>query len=289
MVPRTIIQAYTSVFETLANTLSPAFSERDSATLQKRFPEMWSWMSDVATLGEAPSSAKREWRNACAHRAYIEGPFQGHSTNDLRTQQFEPGAFWKANMEWMPPLQRELRDLVEMLEREVMWLEEKDYAAAALVGHEFSCEAQARNEEYAKILVDEGNQEIVKLQGEEDAAMAEARILDEMKCQQEDIALQARAKKMARAQEIWEAQEKASKEAAAAWGDSGDVDEEPTTWDSESWMPSDYPEPKPDQKIDNEQTDPEQAAREQDDPAAPDLTSERADIYCSQDIFNAPQ
>jgi hypothetical protein len=242
-IPRAIITSYVAIFENLANTLGPSFSDRDGTPLRKRFPHMWTWMSDCATLGQAASSMKREWRNSCAHRAFIEAPFEHQCSSVLRARAFKAAAFFDVLMAWMPPLQQELEDLVAVLERDGDSLVEKDYSVVDIANAEYSVEAQQRNEDHAKMLIEEGNEgskELKALQDAEDALKEAANRVEAVFAivarNFEEKAIQCKDEKMRRAEEIWKEAELASAAQSAEWGRMYEGDMEPQgLWDERGW------------------------------------------------------
>jgi hypothetical protein len=242
-IPRAVITSYVAIFENLANTLSPSFSDRDGRPLRKRFPHMWTWMSDCATLGQAASSMKREWRNSCAHRAFIEAPFEHQCSSALRARAFKAAAFFDVLMAWMPPLQQELEDLVAVLERDGDSLVEKDYSVVDIANAEYSVEAQQRNEDHAKMLIEEGNEgskELKALQNAEDALKEAANRVEAVFAivarNFEEKAIQRKDEKMRRAEEIWKEAELASAAQSAEWGRMYEGYMEPQgLWDERGW------------------------------------------------------
>lgn len=105
-----IIKTYENLFETLVKNLGPTFTEFSECPLRHRLPTIASWMLDCANYEN--KTAKRDWRNICAHRALVRPPFAHHSTNEMRTQPFLPGKFFDENMGCLPPLKVVLKDLV---------------------------------------------------------------------------------------------------------------------------------------------------------------------------------
>jgi hypothetical protein len=222
---RAVVASYVAIFENLANILSPSFSDRDGVVLRTRFQHMWSWMSDCANLGEAASSMKREWRNSCAHRAFIEKPFEHQCSSELRARPFKAGVFFDVLSEWMPPLHVELQDLVAVLQRDGDSLVAKDYSDNVVDSAEtgYSVEAQQRDEDRAKTLIEEGDEEVKALQDAEDAAKDALRTTLALTAlitkRFEDKAIQRKDEKLSRVAEIWKVGVLASATPAPEWED----------------------------------------------------------------------
>jgi hypothetical protein len=242
-IPRAVVTSFVAIFENLANTLSPSFSDRDGMPLRERFPHMWTWMSDCAMLGQAASSTKREWRNSCAHRAFIEAPFEHQCSSVLRARAFKAGAFFDVLMAWMPPLQQELEDLVAVLERDGDSLVEKDYAVDDFANAEYSVEAQQRSEERAQMLIEEGREGSEELKALQDAEDASREAVNRMEAvfaivarKFEEKAVQRKDEKIRRAEEIWKEAELAGAAQAAEWDSVNEGDSEAQgVWDERGW------------------------------------------------------
>jgi hypothetical protein len=156
---RSIVQSFMAIFENLANTLHTSFD--NDGPLISRFPHIRSWMSDSAHPGEVASTTQREWRNSCAHRAFISAPFVHQSTSEMRCRPFLPGDFYDALQLWLPSLRAELEDLIAILDHDADTFPAKDYSVH--VDADLSMARMNENEEHAQTLVAEGNCEILPL------------------------------------------------------------------------------------------------------------------------------
>jgi hypothetical protein len=169
---RAVVQTYVSIFENMVHNLGPTFHDSnrgDREALRRRFSSICTWVAD--TENHQYNTPMRRLRNSCAHRAFVEIPFEHHGTIDaLKAQPFYPGTFFDDLEKWLPPLRNDLEDIVQILKNEADGYAKKDYSV-----HPDGDQSMAQmtvNEERSRKLVEEKNPEVIGLQDQQDAASA---------------------------------------------------------------------------------------------------------------------
>jgi hypothetical protein len=169
---RAVIQTYVSIFENLVHNLGPTFHDSnrgDREALRKRFLSICTWVAD--TEQHEYNTPMRRLRNSCAHRAFVDTPFEHHGTIEVfKAQPFYPSTFFDDLEKWLPPLQEELDDIVQILNCEADTYPEKDYSVHP--DGDQSVAQIAVNEERSRKLIEKKNPEVIGLQEQEVAASA---------------------------------------------------------------------------------------------------------------------
>jgi hypothetical protein len=169
---RAVIQTYVSIFENLVHNLGPTFHDSnrgDREALRKRFLSICTWVAD--TEQHEYNAPMRRLRNSCAHRAFVDTPFEHRGTIEaFKAQPFYPSTFFDDLEQWLPPLQKELEDIVQILNCEADTYPEKDYSVHP--DGDQSVAQIAVNEERSRKLIERQHPEVIGLQEQEDAASA---------------------------------------------------------------------------------------------------------------------